>query len=132
MMNLVKKIFSVVGELFLNRNEGTVAFILHRLTGLCLVGYIFLHLVIVGSEFIFGKGSFNWLMEFFENPLIKLLEICLISVIAFHLINGLRVIVVDFLTITRTQRAMFWFVILLCVAAAVTATVIFLPKIIVM
>src|SRR3989339_689131 len=105
---MIKKIFSVFGELMLNRNEGTVAFILHRLSGLCLVGYIFLHLVVVGSEFIFGKGSFNWLMGTFENPLIKALEICLISVIAFHLINGLRIIVVDFLNITRTQRAMFW------------------------
>ena len=127
---MIKKIFSVFGELMLNRNEGTVAFILHRLSGLCLVGYIFLHLVVVGSEFIFGKGSFNWLMGTFENPLIKALEICLISVIAFHLINGLRVIIVDFLNITRTQRAMFWLVMLLCVAAVITATVIFLPKII--
>ncbi|HLD36196.1 MAG TPA: succinate dehydrogenase, cytochrome b556 subunit [Planctomycetota bacterium] len=127
---MIKKIFSVFGELMLNRNEGTVAFILHRLSGLCLVGYIFLHLVVVGSEFIFGKGSFNWLMGTFENPLIKALEICLISVIAFHLINGLRIIVVDFLNITRTQRAMFWLVMLLCVAAVITATVIFLPKII--
>ena len=127
---MIKKIFSVFGELMLNRNEGTVAFILHRLSGLCLVCYIFLHLVVVGREFIFGKGSFNWLMGTFENPLIKALEICLISVIAFHLINGLRIIVVDFLNITRTQRAMFWLVMLLCVAAVITATVIFLPKII--
>ena len=127
---MIKKIFSVFGELMLNRNEGTVAFILHRLSGLCLVGYIFLHLVVVGSEFIFGKGSFNWLMGTFENPLIKALEICLISVIAFHLINGLRIIVVDFLNITRTQRAMFWLVMLLCVAAVITATGVFLPQII--
>ena len=127
---MIKKIFSVFGELMLNRNEGTVAFILHRLSGLCLVGYIFLHLVVVGSEFIFGKGSFNWLMGTFENPLIKILEICLISVIAFHIINGLRVIIIDFMNITRAQSAMFWVVILLCLAGVITATVIFLPKII--
>ena len=127
---MIKKIFSVFGELMLNRNEGTVAFILHRLTGLCLVGYIFLHLVVVGSEFIFGSGSFNWLMGTFENPLIKILEICLISVIAFHIINGLRVIIIDFMNITRAQSAMFWVVILLCLAGVITATVIFLPKII--
>ena len=128
---MIKKIFSVFGELMLNRNEGTVAFILHRLTGLCLVGYIFLHLVVVGSNFIFGGNSFNILMGTFETPLVKVLEIGLINVIAFHIINGLRIIVVDFLTITRTQRVMFWVVIILCVSAVIITTVIFLPKIIV-
>lgn len=127
---MIKKIFSVFSELLLNRNEGTVAFILHRLTGLCLVGYIFLHLVVVGSDFIFGKNSFNTLMGAFETPIVKALEICLISVIAFHIINGLRIIVVDFLTITRTQRAMFWLVMVLCILVVIITTVIFLPKII--
>ena len=128
---MIKKIFSVFKELLLNRNEGTLAFILHRLTGLCLVGYIFLHLVVVGSNFIFGGNSFNILMGTFETPLVKVLEIGLINVIAFHIINGLRIIVVDFLTITRTQRVMFWVVIILCVSAVIITTVIFLPKIIV-
>jgi succinate dehydrogenase / fumarate reductase cytochrome b subunit len=114
----------------LNRNEGTVAFILHRLTGLCLVGYIFLHLVVVGSKFIFGGNSFNILMGTFETPLVKAMEIGLISVIAFHVLNGLRIIVVDFLTITRTQRVMFWLVMALCVTTFVIAVIVFLPKII--
>jgi succinate dehydrogenase / fumarate reductase cytochrome b subunit len=127
---MIKKIFFIVNELWLNRNEGTVAFILHRLTGLCLAGYIFIHLVVVGSEFIFGQGSFNWLMGTFETPLVKLLEIGLISVIVFHIINGLRIIIVDFLTITRTQRAMFWLVMLCCITAVIITAVIFLPKII--
>lgn len=126
---MIKKIFSVFGELMLNRNEGTVAFILHRLTGLCLAGYIFLHLVVVGSNFLFGGNSFNILMGTFETPLIKAMEIGLISVIAFHIINGLRIIIVDFLTITRTQRVMFWLVMGLCVAAFVIAVIVFLPKI---
>ncbi|MEW6026970.1 MAG: succinate dehydrogenase, cytochrome b556 subunit [Planctomycetota bacterium] len=127
---MIKKIFSVFGELMLNRNEGTVAFILHRLTGLCLVGYIFLHLVVVGSNFIFGGNSFNSLMGTFETPLVEVLEIGLISVIAYHIINGLRIIVVDFLVITRTQRAMFWVALILCVTAVIITTVVFLPKII--
>ncbi|MBI5777844.1 MAG: succinate dehydrogenase, cytochrome b556 subunit [Planctomycetes bacterium] len=127
---MIKKIFSVFCELVLNRNEGTMAFILHRLTGLCLVGYIFLHLVVVGSNFIFGGTAFNTLMSTFETPLVKLLEICLISVIAFHSINGLRIIIVDFLNITRTQRALFWVVLGLCVSAVIITGVLFLPKII--
>ena len=128
---MIKKIFSVFGELMLNRNEGTAAFILHRLTGLCLVGYIFLHLIVVGSNFLFGGNSFNILMGTFETPLVKVLEICLISVIAFHIINGLRIIVVDFLTITRTQRLMFWVVMAFCISAVIITAVVFLPKIIV-
>jgi len=125
----MKRIFSVITELNLNRNEGTFAFIMHRLTGLCLVAYIFLHLTVVGSDFLIGKGAFNRLMGSFEWPLFKALEICLISVIAFHLLNGLRLILIDLLSITKTQRWMFWTVMVFCLAAFIITAVVFLPKI---
>lgn len=126
----MKKILSSINDIWLNRNEGTIAFVLHRLSGLCLAGYIFLHLVVVGSDFLVGKGSFNQLMGFFETPLIKILEICLISVVTFHLINGLRIIIIDFFIGAKKQRALFWVVLILCVLFFVITVFVFLPHII--
>jgi succinate dehydrogenase / fumarate reductase cytochrome b subunit len=120
------RIFSIVQDISRNRNEGTIAFILHRITGICLAGYIFLHLVVLGSDFILGKGSFGKLMGQFEQPLFKILEIALIGVITFHLINGLRIIVLDFLRFTRIQRVLFWVVVFLWVIVVGITAVVFL------
>ncbi|MFH0889025.1 MAG: succinate dehydrogenase, cytochrome b556 subunit [Planctomycetota bacterium] len=126
----MKKILSSINDIWLNRNEGTIAFVLHRLTGLCLVGYIFLHLIIVGSDFLIGKGVFNLLMGIFEIPLVKVLEICLISVITFHLINGLRIIIIDFFIGAKKQRILSWVVLVLCILFFIITVLIFLPYII--
>ncbi|MDI6787167.1 MAG: succinate dehydrogenase, cytochrome b556 subunit [Planctomycetota bacterium] len=126
---MLKKILSIKDEVLHNRNEGTFAFILHRLTGLCLTSYIFLHLVVVGSDFIFGRGAFGMLMGSFEKPLFKILETCLICVIAFHMINGLRIIIADFLSITRAQRFMFWVVIILCLLVFILTSLVLVLKI---
>jgi succinate dehydrogenase / fumarate reductase, cytochrome b subunit len=126
----MKKIISSINDIWFNRNEGTIAFVLHRLTGLCLAGYIFLHLIVVGSDFIFGKGVFNQLMGTFEIPIIKALEICLIGVIIFHLINGLRIIVIDFFIGAKNQKTLSWLVFILCVLFLVITVLVFLPHII--
>lgn len=126
----MKKILSSINDIWLNRNEGTIAFVLHRLTGLCLVGYIFLHLIVVGSDFLIGKGVFNLLMGIFEIPLVKVLEICLISVITFHLINGLRIIIIDFFIGAKNQRILSWVVLVLCILFFIITVLIFLPYII--
>jgi len=126
----MKQILSTFTDINLNRNEGTIAFILHRLTGLCLAGYIFLHLLIVGSEFMFGTGTFNKLMGSFEWPLFKLLEIGLIAVIAYHLINGSRIVAIDLMKLVKAQKVMFYIVMALCIGATVITAIVFLPKII--
>jgi len=128
-MNLIKNVNDLKVDLLHNRNEGTIAWFLHRLTGLALVSYIFLHLIVLGSNSLFGPGSFDRLMGSFENPLFKILEIGLILVIGFHMLNGLRVIIADFFDMTRQHRLMFWLVILLTVMVLVITLLVFLPKI---
>ncbi|MBI4712479.1 MAG: succinate dehydrogenase, cytochrome b556 subunit [Planctomycetes bacterium] len=107
-MNIIKPVNDLKNEVWLNRNTGTIAWFLHRITGLALAGYIFLHLTVLGSEILFGDGAFNQLMGTFEQPLVKILEICLVGVIMFHLINGLRLIIIDMFALTRKHLAVFW------------------------
>jgi len=85
---------------------GTAAWILHRLSGLGLILYMLLHIWVI-HHLIGGEESFNGIMEFFNNPLFKTLEIGLVGVILYHLWNGLRVTLVDIGVAVERQKQVF-------------------------
>ena len=85
---------------------GTAAWILHRLSGLGLIFYLLLHIWVI-HHLIGGKESFDGVMQFFNNPLFKFLEIGLVGVILYHLWNGLRVTLVDIGFMVERQKTMF-------------------------
>ncbi len=85
---------------------GTFAWILHRFSGLGLIFYMLLHIWVI-HHMIVGKDEFNTIMEFFNNPLFKTLEIGLVGVILYHLFNGLRVTLIDMGILVEKQKALF-------------------------
>jgi succinate dehydrogenase / fumarate reductase cytochrome b subunit len=85
---------------------GTAAWILHRLSGLALILYMLLHIWVI-HHLIGGRESFDGIMEFFDNPLFKALEIGLVGVILYHLWNGLRVTLVDIGVAVERQKQVF-------------------------
>ena len=128
-MNIRQNIKDLKDDLLLNRNVGTFSWMLHRITGLVLAFYIFLHLIVLGSEFLFGQGSFSILMGKFEIPVFKLLELCLVWVIVFHGVNGLRIIIADFLMLTRLHKVFFWVGMFLLGAVMILAVIVFFHSI---
>lgn len=127
---MIKRVIGNINDVFLNRNAGTFTWLIHRLTGLALAGYIFLHLLVLSSEFVFGTGTFNTLMGLFKYPLFRALEVCLIAVIFSHVLNGLRVIAVDLFGLTRKHVLILWVVAGLFAVGMIVTLVIFVPKII--
>ncbi|MDD4857375.1 MAG: succinate dehydrogenase, cytochrome b556 subunit [Candidatus Krumholzibacteria bacterium] len=85
---------------------GTAAWILHRLAGLALILYLLVHIWVI-HHLIGGQQSFDKIMEFFNNPLAKALEIGLVGVILYHLWNGLRVTLIDMGVMVERQKALF-------------------------
>lgn len=85
---------------------GTVAWILHRLTGLALIFYLVLHVFVI-HHLIKGEEAFDGVMEFLGTPLFKFLEIGLIGVILLHLWNGLRVTLIDMGVLVERQKLLF-------------------------
>ncbi len=85
---------------------GTFAWILHRLSGLALIGYLLLHIWVI-SHLIGGKESFDGIMELFGSSLFKFLEIGLVGTILYHLFNGLRVTLVDIGVLVEKQKLLF-------------------------
>jgi succinate dehydrogenase / fumarate reductase cytochrome b subunit len=75
------------------RHLGTWAFVANRLTGLGLVAYLYLHLIVL-STLLRGPGAWDGLVELFRRPLFLAFDVLLVLGLAFHGLNGLRVALV--------------------------------------
>jgi succinate dehydrogenase / fumarate reductase, cytochrome b subunit len=75
------------------RHLSTLAFVANRLTGLGLVAYLYLHLVIL-STLLRGPQAWDGLVALFRQPLFLALDVLLVLGLAVHGLNGLRVALV--------------------------------------
>jgi succinate dehydrogenase / fumarate reductase cytochrome b subunit len=75
------------------RHLGTWAFVANRLTGLGLVAYLYLHLVIL-STLLRGPAAWDGLVGLFRQPVFLAFDLLLVAGLAFHGLNGLRVALV--------------------------------------
>ncbi|MBI2863243.1 MAG: succinate dehydrogenase, cytochrome b556 subunit [Chloroflexi bacterium] len=73
---------------------GAYMYVAHRLTGLVLIAYLIAHLIVVGAV-LSGENGFNQMMTMTGNRLIQMGELVLVWVALFHLLNGLRLIVLS-------------------------------------
>jgi succinate dehydrogenase / fumarate reductase cytochrome b subunit len=74
---------------------GQWAWALHRITGVAVFLFLLAHIVdtaLVG----FGPDLYNRVVSVYHNPIVRLMEIGLALMVLFHALNGLRIIVIDF------------------------------------
>lgn len=76
-------------------HAGYVAWIFHRLTGLGLALYLFMHIWVI-HHISQGKEAFNEVMAVVQSPLFHILEIGLLSCVVYHALNGIRVVLLDY------------------------------------
>ncbi|MBX9811514.1 MAG: hypothetical protein K2Y16_07885 [Burkholderiales bacterium] len=69
-----------------------VMFILHRLTGLVLLGYLVAHILAVSTALLAGGTAFTSVMKKLAGPGFMALDIALFGCVLFHAFNGLRLI----------------------------------------
>ncbi|MFH1453851.1 MAG: succinate dehydrogenase, cytochrome b556 subunit [Armatimonadota bacterium] len=87
--------------------NGMIAWALQRLSGLCLAFYLVAHLLVT-SLLIKGPASFDKMMEMLHSPITVALEICLIGVVMYHALNGIRLALLSFGVPTKYHSALFW------------------------
>jgi succinate dehydrogenase / fumarate reductase cytochrome b subunit len=87
------------------RHLGTWAFVANRLTGLGLVAYLYLHLVIL-STLLRGPEAWDGLVELFRRPVLLAFDLLLVAGLAFHGLNGLRVALVGSGLLVDRHRAL--------------------------
>ena len=114
-------------EVSLNPNVGTWSWILHRITGVILVLYLLMHILVLSSS-IGGEGNFNAWLSNLQTPLTHVLEIGLVAVVAFHLLNGLRITIADFFFLTKPHKTIFWIAMVIFLIFMVITLVVFLPR----
>ena len=114
-------------EVGLNPNVGTWSWLLHRITGVILVLYLFMHFFALSSS-VGGEATFNNWLSNLQTPLTHLLEIGLVAVVAFHLLNGLRITIADFFFLTKPHKAIFWIAMVIFLIFMVITLVVFLGR----
>lgn len=77
------------------RDPGWIAFVLNRFTGLILVVYLIAHFFVL-SMLMRGEEGWNGLLGLFGSTPFLIGDTLLIAAVAFHGLNGLRVIAMTF------------------------------------
>ena len=92
------------------RGVGMWAWLLHRVSGLVLVAYLFAHIFVI-SQAQRGSESFDRLFKTLESPLFVVLDLVLLGAVLYHMMNGIRVLFFDFGVAIKKQKTLFYVVI---------------------
>ena len=115
-----------------DRNSGTRAgwwaWFLQRLTGVALVGYLFLHILVI-STVQAGEDAFNSVLIVLQKPFFVVLDLFLIAAVVYHGLNGVRVLLFDLGIPLKHQAGMFWICMVLTTIITVVAGYFSLPLI---
>jgi len=69
-------------------------FILHRLTGLGILSYFLLHIIVTSSR-AFGSARWAAAMDAVAGPVFVVGEFLVFAAFVFHALNGLRLVLVE-------------------------------------
>jgi succinate dehydrogenase / fumarate reductase cytochrome b subunit len=105
-----------------HRREAGWAFALGRLTGLGLVGYLYLHL---GVLFLLSRGPGGWdrFVDLARRPFFLWLDVVLVVGLLVHGLNGVRAALVGTGLVVRHHRALLAALALLGALVAAVAAV---------
>jgi fumarate reductase subunit D len=71
------------------------AFWLHRVSGLLLALFLPLHFTLLGQA-LGGATSLDGVLKFTDQPLVKVAEWGLVTLLALHLTGGTRILLIEF------------------------------------
>lgn len=98
------------GTLYRGR-EGMWSWVLHRITGIAIFFFLLVH-VLDTALIRVSPEAYDAVIGTYKNPLMGIGEVVLVAGVAFHALNGLRIILIDFwVKGARYHRQMFWIVI---------------------
>jgi len=89
------------------RSAGLWAFRLHRLSGIGLVLYLYLHLAVL-NQLRGGPGRWDAFVALARSPLFLALDVILLGGVLIHGLNGLRLTLLGFGRGLRWQKQLFW------------------------
>ncbi len=109
-------------------HAGWWAWLLQRVTGVALVGYLFLHIGVISTA-IAGESTFDDTMVFLQTPVFVVLDLLLLAAVVYHAANGVRVILLDLGIGIRAQATAWWTVVALTTGTVLAAATVTWPLI---
>ena len=110
--------------------EGQWAFILHRVSGLAIALYLYLHVVNIAMA-MFGPEVSGPILQFFHQGAFRIGLVLVIAAVVYHAFNGLRIIVMDFTDWgVKYQHALWYGVLALTTVVGVPVLIKVIPEII--
>ena len=103
------------------RDLGMWAFALNRATGLLLVIYLFVHLIVL-SQLARGPAGYDQFISLMKSPFFLAFDVGLIGVLLYHALNGLRVTLVMLGIGVGQHRRMFWAAMLISLLVLIGST----------
>jgi succinate dehydrogenase cytochrome b556 subunit len=122
----MKPVF-LLKELRLNPNLGMLSFLFQRLTGVLLTIYLFAHLYTIGFV-VKGEEAFNRSVGSYNNTFGHVIEYLLLLAVVAHMLNGIRIMAGDFLSLTRQHEKLLWVVTIIGILIAVVSIFFFFPN----
>lgn len=110
---------------------GMWAWLLFRISGLILVAYLFVHIVIISQGTFNSETVLDNLFRTFDSPFLVFLDFMLVAAVLYHGLNGVRIILMDLAGVgVHQHKIIFWTVMtlaagFLAVFAVVAAPFIF-------
>jgi succinate dehydrogenase cytochrome b556 subunit/succinate dehydrogenase hydrophobic membrane anchor protein len=91
-------------------DTGQYAWIMHRASGIGILFFLLIHIIdimLIGL----GRDVYDHTVEFYANPFIIPMEVLLVGAVIYHLLNGLRIVAVNFSASGPSQeKKYFWWV----------------------
>ena len=101
---------------------GMWAWILHKFTGWVLIGYLFTHIAVLSTA-LDGGATYTATIQGLEALfVVRVMEIGLLAVAVFHILNGIRLLMID-LGIGLERQAASFYLSLLITALIVIASI---------
>jgi len=76
-------------------SAGMWAWVFHKFTGWVLIGYLFTHIAVLSSA-LSGRAAYTSTLQGLEQlAVVRVLEVGLLAVAVFHILNGIRLLFVD-------------------------------------
>jgi succinate dehydrogenase / fumarate reductase cytochrome b subunit len=99
------------------------SWVAHRITGILIFFFLFAHVIDTAMVRV-SPSAYNSAVDTYKNPVVGLMEVCLVAAVVYHALNGIRVLLVDFWSRgPRLQRQMSYGVVVLWVVLMVPFTV---------
>jgi succinate dehydrogenase / fumarate reductase cytochrome b subunit len=116
----------ILRTIYNSGEPGTLAYVFHRLTGIILAGYLFLHILTISSSTV-SPNAFDLKLGTFNSPLFLALDVALLAAASFHAFNGLRIIFFDLGIGLKIQKLSFVLALVLTGIIVVMAAELLIP-----